>query len=178
MSRIGKQIINIPEKVEVTLIDGNFTAKGPLGTNARHFNDDIVITIKDKEITLIPREFNGFTKALWGTYASHIKNMIEGVTKGFEKKLSIEGVGYKVNVVGTKFVLNIGLSHDVQVEIPEGVKAVTEKNNFTISGIDKEKVGDFAAKIRAYKKTEPYKGKGIRYAGEHIRRKQGKKTSS
>lgn len=178
MSRVGKQIIEIPEKVEVAKAGGLLTVKGPLGTLAREFKPEIEITIADKEITLKPIRETGDLRALWGTYASHIKNMIEGVTKGFIKKLSIEGVGYKVNVVGNNFVLNIGLSHDVKVEIPADIKATSEKNNFTISGIDKERVGEFAAKIRAYKKTEPYKGKGIRYEGEFIRRKQGKKTSS
>lgn len=154
MSRVGKQIINIPDKTEVTLQDGVLTVKGPLGTLTRNFKDIITITIADKIITLAPKSEDVKSRALWGTYASHILNMIEGVTKGFEKKMTIEGVGYKVNVNGSNFVLDIGLSHQVIVPIPEGIKAVTEKNNFSISGIDKEKVGEFAAKIRAYKKTE------------------------
>lgn len=178
MSRVGKKIIVIPEKVEVKKDGRLLTVKGPLGTLTREFKDDITININDKEITLAPVINTVFSRALWGTYGSHIQNMIEGVTKGYEKKLTIEGVGFKVNVQGSKFVLDIGLSHSVEVPIPDGIKAVTEKNNFTISGIDKEKVGEFSAKIRAYKKTEPYKGKGIRYVGEKVRRKQGKKTVS
>ena len=178
MSRVGKKIIIIPEKVEVKKDGRLLTVKGLLGTLEREFKDDITVTIRDQEITLAPVTNTVFSRALWGTYGSHIQNMIEGVTKGYEKKLTIEGVGFKVNVSGDKFVLDIGLSHSVEVPIPEGIKAVTEKNNFTISGIDKEKVGEFSAKIRAYKKTEPYKGKGIRYIGEKIRRKQGKKTVS
>ncbi len=176
MSRIGKKLITLPAKVEVTLDKGLLTVKGPLGTLSRHFADDITITITGAEITLLPAKENVYTRALWGTYASHILNMIEGVTKGYEKKLTIEGVGYKVNAQGNKLVLEIGLSHPVEVLIPEGIKAVIEKNNFAFSGIDKEQVGEFAARIRAYKKTEPYKGKGIRYVGEVVRRKQGKKS--
>ena len=138
----------------------------------------IAININGKEITLAPAKMDVDTRALWGTYGSHIANMVEGVTKGFEKKMTIEGVGYKVNIVGNKVVMDLGLSHNVQVPIPEGIKAVSEKNAFAFSGIDKELVGEFSAKIRAYKKTEPYKGKGIRYVGEFVRRKQGKKSST
>lgn len=176
MSRIGKKIINIPDKVEVAKNGRLLTVKGPLGSLTREFKDDIAVNLNEKEITLAQTVNTVFSRALWGTYGSHILNMIEGVTKGYEKKLTIEGVGYKVNVQGNNFVLDIGLSHSVPVPIPEGIKVVTEKNNFTISGIDKDKVGEFAAKIRAYKKVEPYKGKGIRYVGEKVRRKQGKKN--
>ncbi|MCX6713368.1 MAG: 50S ribosomal protein L6 [Candidatus Vogelbacteria bacterium] len=175
---IGKRIITIPEKVEVNLASGVLTMKGPLGTLTREFKSIIEININDKEITLAPQKTDVDTCALWGTYGSHIANMILGVTKGYEKKMQIEGVGYKVNVVGDKMVLEIGLSHDVEVPIPEGIKAVSDKSGFAFSGIDKELVGQFAAKIRAYKKTEPYKGKGIRYVGEFIRRKQGKKSTA
>lgn len=178
MSRIGKKIINIPEKVEVSLNKDLLTVKGPLGTLSRSFKPVIEIKIDGKEITLNPTKNDVEARSLWGTYGSHILNMIEGVTKGFEKKLTIEGVGYKVNVVGDKVVMSLGLSHGVEVKIPEGIKAVSEKNAFAFSGIDKELVGQFSAKIRAFKKTEPYKGKGIRYVGEFIRRKQGKKSTA
>lgn len=178
MSRIGKRIITLPEKVDASLAGGVLTVKGPLGVLTREFKPIIEIKIADKEITLVPQKNDVDTRALWGTYGSHIANMIEGVTKGYEKKMQIEGVGYKVNVVGNKMVLEIGLSHKVEVPIPEGIKAVSDKSGFAFSGIDKELVGSFAAKIRAYKKTEPYKGKGIRYVGEFIRRKQGKKSTA
>lgn len=178
MSRIGKRIITIPEKVEVTLADGVLTVKGPLGTLSREFKPVIAINIAGSEITLAPTKNDVDTRSLWGTYGSHIANMIEGVTKGYEKKMQIEGVGYKVNVVGDKVVMALGLSHDVIVPIPAGIKAVSDKTGFAFSGIDKELVGEFSAKIRAYKKTEPYKGKGIRYVGEFIRRKQGKKSTA
>jgi large subunit ribosomal protein L6 len=178
MSRIGKRIITIPEKVEVTLVDGLLTVKGPLGTLARSFKPMIEININGKEITLNPKKLDVEHRAMWGTYGSHIANMIEGVTKGYEKKMAIEGVGFKVNIVGNKVVMALGFSHPVEVEIPDGIKATSEKNNFAFSGIDKELVGSFAAKVRSYKVTEPYKGKGIRYVGEVIRRKQGKKSTS
>lgn len=178
MSRIGKRIITIPEKVEISKTGDVFTVKGPLGELSRAFKPIIEIRIENGEITLTPTRNDVDTRALWGTYGSHIANMIEGVTKGFEKKLSIEGVGYKVNVKGDVMVLDIGLSHSVEVPIPAGIKAVSEKNNFAFSGINKELVGEFSAKIRSYKKTEPYKGKGIRYVGEFIRRKQGKKSTA
>jgi len=178
MSRIGKKIINIPEKVEVTKVGDVLTVKGPLGTLTRAFNPVIEIKIEGKEITFVPQKMDAQSRALWGTYGSHVTNMIEGVTKGYEKKMQIEGVGYKVNVVGNKVVMELGFSHDVEVVIPEGIKAVADKSGFAFSGIDKELVGQFAAKIRAYKKTEPYKGKGIRYVGEFIRRKQGKKSTA
>ena len=178
MSRVGKKIINIPEKVEVVKDADILTVKGPLGTLTRSFRDDIEVKISDKEITLVPRYSPESQGALWGTYGSHILNMIEGVTKGFKKDLIIEGVGYKINVKGENVVLEIGLSHDVPVKIPEGVKVTVEKGNFSIAGYDKEAVMGFAAKLKSLKPVEPYKGKGIRYVGEQVLRKQGKKTAA
>lgn len=176
MSRIGKQPIAIPDKTEVSVSNGLVTVKGPQGTLARDFKKVINIEVKDKEIVLTPKNEELETKALWGTYASHLFNMVEGVNKGFTKKLIIEGIGYRAEVQGTKLVLTIGLSHQVPVEIPAGLKVTVEKGVITITGIDNEVVGQFAANIRAYKKPEPYKGKGIRYETEVIRRKQGKKS--
>jgi large subunit ribosomal protein L6 len=178
MSRIGKQQIVIPTGVEVKLEEGLLSVKGPLGTLERKFNPSIVIKIADGVITLEPVKIDVASRALWGTYGSHIQNMIEGVTKGYSKKLLIEGVGFKYNVVGTQVVMDLGLSHQVKVNIPASVKVVTEKNVMTITGIDKEAVGQFAAIIRSYKVTEPYKGKGIRYDNEVVLRKQGKKASA
>lgn len=176
MSRVGKQNIIIPDKTEVTLQDGLFSVKGPKGQLARHFNESVAITIADKSVTLAPARKDLATKALWGTYASHIINMIEGVTTPFSKKLIIEGIGYKAEVKGKDLHLALGFSHPVIVAIPEGLTVVHEKGVLTITGIDKEMVGQFAAKIRSLKKPEPYKGKGIRYETEVIRRKQGKKS--
>ena len=178
MSRIGKQPIAIPEKVEVKMTDGLLSVKGPLGLLEREFSNRIKISIGDKEIILEPVKTDIDSRALWGTYGSHIRNMIEGVTKGYQKKLLIEGVGYKYAVAGTQVVLDLGFSHQVKVNIPDGIKVVVEKNAMTISGIDKELVGQFAAIIRSYKVTEPYKGKGIRYENEVILRKQGKKSTA
>jgi large subunit ribosomal protein L6 len=177
MSRIGKRVIVVPEKTEVSLSGNVLNVKGPLGESQRNFKSDIAITIADKEITLKPTRNNIATNALWGTYGSHIANMIKGVNKAFEKKLVIEGIGFKSEVKGEALVLNLGFSHPIRVEIPKGLKVVSEKNNITVSGIDKESVGQFTAKIRALKKPEPYKGKGIMYGGEVIRRKQGKKST-
>ncbi len=176
MSRIGKKGIIIPEKTEVLINSGVVSVKGPKGSLERNFRSDIFIAIDGKHISLsVPKE-NKQIRALWGTYASHIKNMIEGVNNGFEKKLILEGVGYKSQVSGNKLILALGFSHPVEVVIPEGLNVKSEKNILTISGIDKELVGGFSAKIRTLKKPEPYKGKGFRYFDEIIRRKQGKKS--
>lgn len=176
MSRIGKQPITLPSGVEASHKDGVFTVKGPKGTLTRAIKSDVAIAIDGQTITLSPARETDHARALWGTYASHIANMVEGVTQGFTKKLEIEGVGYRGEVKGQKLVLSLGFSHPVEVEIPEGVTVVVEKGTFTITGIDKDVVGQFAAVVRGYKEPEPYKGKGIRYQGEYIIRKQGKKA--
>ncbi|MDR3519673.1 MAG: 50S ribosomal protein L6 [Candidatus Pacebacteria bacterium] len=176
MSRIGKQEILIPGGVKVTQSGNSLTVVGPKGTLTRVFRDDIAITVADKMITLNIKRNDKFSKSLWGTYASHIKNMIKGVETPYQKKLILEGVGFKSEVKGNVFNFALGFSHPVIVKIPEGITATAEKNNITISGIDKELVGSFTAAIRALKKPEPYKGKGMRYEDEVIRRKQGKKT--
>lgn len=155
---------------------GVLTVKGPLGELKREFKDIIVITIGDKDIALSRKEESPFTNALWGTYASHIQNMISGVNKSYVKTLILEGVGYKADLQGKNLVLALGFSHKVNVVVPEWIEMKSEKNVMTISGIDKEKVGQFAAMVRSLKKPEPYKGKGMRYQGEVIRRKQGKKS--
>ena len=176
MSRIGKKGIVAPEKTEASLEGGVFSVKGPKGLLSKNFRSDISIVIEGKNITLsVPKE-NKLTKALWGTYASHIKNMIAGVVTPYQKKLILEGVGFKSEVKGKELHFALGFSHPVIVPIPEGLAATAEKNNITITGIDKELVGSFTAAVRALKKPEPYKGKGMRYEGEVIRRKQGKKT--
>jgi large subunit ribosomal protein L6 len=174
MSRIAKKPIVIPAKVEAKSDDGLFSVKGPLGELKRQFRNEIEIGVADGHINVVLKKENPETKILLGTYASHVKNMLEGVTLGFKKNMIIEGVGYKVRVEGKKMILNIGLSHPVELAIPEGLKVETEKSSIVVSGIDKEAV----AKIRALKKPEPYKGKGIRYENEVIRRKAGKKTAT
>jgi len=176
MSRIGKQKIEIPAKTEVIIADGVVTVKGPNGTLSKEMKPNILIEIKDNKILLTPKDETIETRSLWGTYASHIINMIKGVNSSFSKQLIIEGIGYKVAVVGSNVVLNIGFSHPVNIKIPEGIKVLIEKNVINVSGIDKEAVGQFAAVIRSRKEPEPYKGKGIRYIDEVIKRKEGKKT--
>lgn len=176
MSRIGKQEIIIPAGVEVTKNGNAFVVKGPKGTISKDFRDDITITIADKMITLNVKRNDKFSKSLWGTYASHLKNMIAGVQTPYQKKLILEGVGFKSEVKGKEIHFALGFSHPVIVKIPEGLTVTAEKNIITVSGIDKEMVGSFTASVRALKKPEPYKGKGMRYEDEVIRRKQGKKT--
>ena len=176
MSRIGKQEIQIPAGVKVTQNGGVVTVAGPKGTLTKIFRDDITITINGTAITLNIKRNDKFSKSLWGTYVAHIKNMIAGVQTPFQKKLILEGVGFKSEVKGKTFNFALGFSHPVVVPIPEGITAAADKNNITISGIDKELVGSFTAAIRALKKAEPYKGKGMRYENEVVRRKQGKKT--
>ncbi len=177
MSRVGKQELVIPAGVEVKKDGALLTVKGPKGTITKTFRDDITIKIENGIITFATKRNDKFSKALWGTYASHVKNMIAGVQTPYEKKLILEGVGFKSEVKGKTFNFALGFSHPVVVEIPEGITATAEKNNITITGIDKELVGSFTAMIRALKKPEPYKGKGMRYHDEVIRRKQGKKTA-
>ena len=177
MSRIGKQEIQIPKGVEVTKSGAVLKVVGPKGTLTKTFRDDVVVNIGDKIINLTIKRNDKFSRSLWGTYASHIKNMIKGVETPYQKKLILEGVGYKSEVKGKEFVFALGFSHPVVVKIPEGITATAEKNNITITGADKELVGSFTAGLRALKKPEPYKGKGMRYEGEIIRRKQGKKTA-
>ncbi len=176
MSRLGKQPVTIPSGVEVKLNDGTLTVKGPKGELTRPVTDAVNFEITDADVTLTPANESARSRALWGTYASHLRNMFEGVTEGFKKELEIEGVGYRAESQGNKLTLNVGFSHPVLMEVPEGLTCVVEKSLITISGHDKEAVGQFAANVRAVKKPEPYKGKGIHYVGEYIIRKQGKKA--
>ena len=178
MSRIGKQIINIPTGTEVSIDGATVKVKGKLGELERSFKDVVKIEKAEEGIVVTPiNEKNKFSRAMWGTVASHIKNMIQGVNEKFTKTLIIEGVGYRAVVSGKNLNLKVGFSHDVDLEIPEGLEVEVEKSNIKISGIDKEKVGLFASKVRLVKKPEPYKGKGIRYSDEVIIRKEGKKAA-
>lgn len=176
MSRIAKKPIEIPAKTDVSIVDGVLTVKGALGELKRAFRPEIEIKVEGNTITLNPVRKSLDLLALWGTYASHIRNMLAGVNKAYEKKLIVEGIGFKSDVKGKDLHLALGFSHPVQVAIPEGLKVTADKNIITVSGIDVEKVGQFVANVRSLKKPEPYKGKGIRYSDEVIRRKQGKKS--
>ena len=183
MSRIGKQPIKIPENVEVKIEGDLIIVKGPKGELKNRIPREIKIEIKDdKELKLKPIIFHKETQALWGTWRSLINNMIQGVTKGFEKKLEIRGVGYRAELkglpAGKDLVLSLGYSHLVKVRAPRDIEFKVEKNTITVSGIDKQVVGQIAADIRKKRKPEPYKGKGIRYEGEIVRRKAGKKAAA
>ena len=178
MSRIGKENITIPEKVQVKLIDGTLSVSGPNGSTSRFFRDEIGFDVGEKNIILKKNKETKLAKSLWGTYAAHTKNMLKGVTDGHQRILIIEGVGYKVSLEGSKIILSVGFSHKVELELPKGVSGNVEKNTITLEGVNKEDVTTFAAKIRSIKKPEPYKGKGIRYNDEVVRRKEGKKAST
>ena len=176
MSRLGKQPIEIPKGVEVTLEGGVLTVKGPKGTLSEKIRKVIEVKIENETITVNPLKETIEARALWGTYAALIRNMVKGVTDGYAKVLEVEGVGYRADAQGQKLTLNVGFSHPVIMEVPQGLTATVEKNVITISGFNKHQVGQFAANVRKVKEPEPYKGKGIRYQGEYIIRKQGKKA--
>lgn len=176
MSRIGKKPIEIPKGVEVKIEDNVVIVKGPKGELQKKIRPEIKVEIKENEILVSPEKETKKTNAFWGLTRTLIFNMIKGVTEGYEKKLEIQGVGYKANLEGEDLVLQVGFSHPVKMDKVEGIKFEVEKNIITISGIDKELVGQIAAKIRKVRKPEPYKGKGIRYLGEEVRRKPGKKV--
>jgi large subunit ribosomal protein L6 len=177
MSRIGKKSIIIPEKTEVSVDSSVVLVKGPLGQLDLNIPSAIIVKKENNEIILSIKKESLENRALWGTYTSLIRNMIEGVNAGFQKELIIEGIGYRANVSGSKVVFSLGFSHQVELEIPSDIKITVDKDLINISGIDKQKVGEFAAVIRRHKLPEPYKGKGIRYIDEIIRRKEGKKTA-
>ncbi|QQG45037.1 MAG: 50S ribosomal protein L6 [Candidatus Sungiibacteriota bacterium] len=176
MSRIGKKPIPVPVGVAVSLDGSNLVVKGPKGELTRLLHPDIAIEIKEGEISVTTRRQTKKTPALWGLFRSLIANMIVGVTAGYEKKLEFEGVGYRANLEGDTLIMQLGFSHPARLEAPSGIKFSVEKNSITILGIDKELVGETAARLRSLKPVEPYKGKGIRYKGEIVRRKAGKKA--
>ena len=175
MSRIGKQIITIPSGTDVTVTDGIVKVKGKQGELTHEIPTIFTVNIADNQLSTTVAEPENVKQIMqWGTHTSIIANMIEGVNDGFKKELELVGVGFKVALQGKKLVLNLGFSHPIEFELPDGIKAEVDKNKITISGIDKQLVGHVAAKIRSFKKPEPYKGKGIKYVDEQIRRKAGK----
>ena len=177
MSRIGKKLIEIPQGVTVTVAEKEIAVKGPKGELKQEIHPEIKIEVKDGKILVAPKaELSKKGRGLWGLYRALVANMVEGVSKGFEKKLEIEGVGFRANVEGDTLVLNLGFTNPVKIKKVDGVNFAVEKNVITVSGASKEKVGQMAAEIRKQKKAEPYKGKGIKYQGEKIRRKEGKKV--
>ena len=175
MSRIGKLPVAIPAGVEVKLEEGNvITVKGPKGTLTRKLADDMNIAIEDGQVTVTRPNDLKRSKSLHGLTRTLINNMVIGVTQGYEKQLEINGVGYRAAKSGKKLTLSLGYSHPVEMEDPEGLESTVDGNKITVKGIDKEKVGQYAAEIRDKRRPEPYKGKGIKYADEVIRRKVGK----
>jgi large subunit ribosomal protein L6 len=175
VSRIGKLPIEIPDKVQVTLDKQQLTVKGPKGELQREINADVDVQIKDGVITVDKRKDDKAGRSLWGLTRALIANMVEGVTNGFSKKLEIVGVGYKVEMKGKTLILNLGYSHPIVMRVMDEITIETPNpNEIIVSGINKELVGVVAAKIRSFRKPEPYKGKGVKYAGEYIRRKAGK----
>ena len=185
MSRIGKNPVSIPEGVEVQLSGQDLKAKGKLGELELRIHDEVSAKIEEvanddgktsKVVILAAKSNSRFANQVWPTMRTLVDNTLIGVSEGYSKKLEIHGVGYRANLQGNTLVLALGFSHDVRYEVPAGIKVEVEKQTaLTISGIDKQRVGQVAAEIRGYKKPEPYKGKGIRYADEYILRKEGKK---
>ena len=178
MSRIGKRVLSIPENVNVNVENNVVTVKGPKGELSLELVKNISVKLVDNTVVVEPLNDDKFTHAMHGTTTANIKNMIVGVSEGYKKGLEIVGVGYKFNVQGNKLTISAGYSHPVVMEVPNGL-SVTQISNTEIEifGIDKVKVGEFAANIRKVRQPEPYKGKGIKYKGEQIRRKEGKKAS-
>lgn len=176
MSRIGKKPVAIPAGVTATIEGGQLSVKGPKGTLAMPLRDEISYSVENDGISVQPANKTKQARAFWGMQRTLVQNLVTGVTEGFSKKLLITGVGYRANSQGKTLKLQLGYSHDVDFEIPEGIEIKTPDNTTVeISGIDKQKVGQVAAEIRRWRKPEPYKGKGIKYAGEFIFRKEGKK---
>jgi len=177
MSKIAKKPIPIPEGTTVTKSDGNLLVKGKKGEISFPILPYLTLELDDKSVVLKPTGTHKQARANWGTMASLTKSAISGVMQGFEKKLEIQGIGYRAQMEGATLSLNVGFTHPVKLVPPQGIQVTVEKNIITISGSNKQAVGQFAAEIRSVKKPEPYKGKGIRYLGEVVREKAGKKVA-
>lgn len=175
MSRVGKNPINLPDGVEVKVNKSSISVTGPKGNLERQVHPDISVNVKENQLLVERPNDSKYFKSMHGLYRSLLNNMVEGVSKAFEKKLEIVGVGYKSELKNNRLVLQLGYSHSIVLVPPEGIQIKVEnQRNISVSGIDKELVGQVAAKIRSFRPPEPYKGKGIKYEGEHIRRKAGK----
>jgi large subunit ribosomal protein L6 len=176
MSRIGKKAVATPNGVTITLDGQAVSVKGPKGQLAWSVPEEIVVANENGEVTFSPREDTQRARAMWGLSRTLVSNMVEGVTKGYEQNLELVGVGYRAAMKGRALSLQLGFSHDVDLEPPEGITfAVGKPTEVKVSGVDKQAVGEMAAQIRRIRPPEPYKGKGVRYAGEKVRRKEGKK---
>jgi len=176
MSRIGKRPVAIPSGVTANIDGKTLSVKGPKGTLTMGLSDLIDYKVEDEGISVMPANDTQKARAFWGMQRTMVSNLVEGVTEGFSKTLQISGVGYRASTQGNKLKLQLGYSHDVDLDVPEGLDVKTpDQTTIIVSGIDKQKVGQFAAEIRRWRKPEPYKGKGIKYQGEYIFRKEGKK---
>ncbi|MDE8651373.1 50S ribosomal protein L6 [Novosphingobium album (ex Liu et al. 2023)] len=176
MSRIGKRPVAIPSGVTASIDNGVLSVKGPKGTLTMGLSDLVTYSLDDGAISVQPANDSKASRSHWGMQRTLVSNLVEGVTQGFSKILDITGVGYRANAQGGKLKLQLGYSHDVDIDVPEGIEIKTPDNTtIEISGNDKQKVGQVAAEIRRWRKPEPYKGKGIKYRGEYIFRKEGKK---
>jgi len=178
MSRIGKKPIIIPAGVDVAIEGGRVSVKGPKGQLSREFDANVSITKEDGTLVVAVTNESKIARALWGTVRMHLANMVEGTVNNFNKQLQIEGIGYRAAVDGKNLVLNMGFTHPVTINSEEGISFKVEKNIITITGYDKELVAKLAAQIRRVRPPEPYKGKGIRYVGEVVRKKVGKKAAA
>ena len=176
MSRIGKKAVAVPAGVTVSLDGSDISVKGPKGELAMSFVPEVEVTFEDNQIAVTPINQTKRARSMWGMQRTLVQNMIDGVTTGYSKKLELNGVGYRAQMKGSNLNLQLGFSHDVEFPVPQGLKIETpDQTTIIVSGIDKQLVGETAAKIREYRKPAPYKGKGIKYEGEYIFRKEGKK---
>ena len=176
MSRIGKKPVVIPQGVEVNLSGQNLGVKGPKGELAVTLSDYVTVAQNDDGVTVTPIDKTQTARSFWGLSRSLVQNIVTGVSEGFSRKLELQGVGYRAQVQGTTLKLSLGFSHDVDFPVPEGIKVeCPSQTEIVITGIDKQKVGQVASEIRSYRPPEPYKGKGVRYEGEYVFRKEGKK---
>ena len=176
MSRIGKRPVAIPSGVTANIENGTLSVKGPKGTLSLGLSDEITYELGEGQISVQPANDTKKARSFWGMQRTLVSNLVEGVTDGYTKVLNITGVGYRASAQGKKLKLQLGYSHDVDLDVPEGIEVKTpDQTTIEVSGIDKQKVGQFAAEVRRWRKPEPYKGKGIAYRGEYIFRKEGKK---
>jgi len=180
MSKIARNPVVLPDGVTVEINGQDVKVKGAKGELSNSVHDEVTAKLEDvdgtKQVVVSPKSNSRQARALWGTWRSHINNMVVGVSEGFTKNLELQGVGYRANLQGQKLVLQLGFSHDVEYDIPEGIQVTVDKQtNIAVSGIIKQQVGQVCAEIKSYRPPEPYKGKGVRYAGEFVLRKEGKK---
>lgn len=176
MSRIGKYPVALPQGVSITVVDGILTAKGKLGELKMPVSDRVEARVEDGKLAVIPRNKEAASRMMWGTTRANVANMVQGVSLGYARTLEITGTGFRASVQGANLVMNLGFSHDVVFPVPDGIKVTCERPTLIkIEGIDKRLVGQVCAEIRAFRPPEPYKGKGVKFEGEAIRRKEGKK---